>query len=179
MSNSYHIFYSQHKGKKTRDEINSLWKQYKARTESKTSMPGKRVVTPVKKVSPVRKRTPVKKVISEKKISFVGKNLPMSPTRRTIPTIVQKKIVIEPVVTITLDAPLALKIVTMLSLGKLYQIMQASPNLKDLLSTNVKFWANIYLKNFGVTPNYRRMARSAVAKEWIDLVRKTYLLRLR
>lgn len=171
MSTVYHQFYSQYKGKKTRSEINLLWKEHKARAEAKTSVPGKRIASPVK-TKPVRKVTP------KRKLYFNDKNLPMSPIKKPTKMAPKPEVVMEPVVTMTFDAPLALKIASMVSLGKLYQILQASPDLGEILRNNVRFWANVYLKNFGTTMDYRRTARSINPKDWTDLVRKTYLVRL-
>ena len=179
---SYNDFRASIKGTgNSPSQISALWKDYKKLHPTKRSprrspkkVGSKGPSRSPKKATPSPKlpRTKAHKDLSKIKDSNIGPSgLPMSPVRtKRAPFFLAKKKEKSEIIMLYLEAPDALKLANMMTLKKLFQVMAASSELRNLLITDRNFWFTKYRNTFGYTQEFM-MTKSTDPQHWLRLTK--------
>ncbi len=174
---SYNDFRAAMKGT---GKIIPSWKRYKELFPSpkRRNSPRAKAKSPKRSPQSVPKKLPGLKrsdamtgVLAPKKSNIGPSGLPMSPTKKRTAT-VQKKKKPEPApVSLYLEQSDAVRLAEFLSITKLFQVLAASKDLKDVLLKDLNFWVTKYRNTFGYTFEFVQ-AKSTKPLDWMNLTKK-------
>ena len=109
--------------------------------------------------------------LAPKKSNTGPSGLPMSPTKKRTAPIQKKKKPAPAPVGLYLEQSDAVRLAEFLSITKLFQVLAASKDLKDVLLKDLYFWVNKYRNTFGYTPEFVQ-TKSTNPVDWMNLTKK-------
>ena len=147
-----------------------IWNAY----EKSTKKPSRGSKQPTK--TPKRRRSPKNPIrrsnLMNKDLDPTGRQMSPSKLRPSNVARIESKVESVPKpVQLFLPREISGRVAYDLPLGTLFQVLRASPDLKNAL--DLKFWVEVYRREFGYTQEFE-MATSTNTEDWMNLTEKRY-----